>query len=138
MPSRPCNRSSYAFFLFDFVTGHSEQFPYTHLDKATFEEIFESESEIKINNLVRDITGLSVNENYENLDFIDYGDGELTPINSLNKICWQERILWNLVEDDALNFSKLCNDVSFYNCLISIEKKMKKSVIEGIKNLKDS
>lgn len=81
---------------------------------------------------------MSVNENYENLDFIDYGDGELTPINSLNKICWQERILWNLVEDDALNFSKLCNDVSFYSCLISFEKKMKKSVIEGVKNLKDS
>lgn len=81
---------------------------------------------------------MSTNENYENLDFIDYGDGELTPINSLNKICWQERILWNLAEDDALNFNKLCNDVSFYSCLISFEKKMKKSVIEGVKNLKDS
>ena len=56
---------------------------------------------------------MGVNENYENLDFIDYGDGELTPINSLNKICWQERILWNLAEDDALNFNKLCNDVVF-------------------------
>jgi len=64
---------------------------------------------------------------------VEYRNSRVIVSSASQRICWQEKLLWGLAEDDPIAFNNLKNNVPFYDCLIAYDTKMKRAITQQIK-----